>query len=53
MDLDTNMRILIAEDNPNLRKVLVSIVKKIGFESVMEAENGEPDPVKAGGGRGL
>jgi two-component system, chemotaxis family, chemotaxis protein CheY len=41
MDLDTSKRVLIAEDNPNLRKVIVNIVKKIGYEHVMEAEDGE------------
>jgi two-component system chemotaxis response regulator CheY len=41
MDLDTSKRVLIAEDNPNLRKVLVNIVKKIGYQSVMEAEDGD------------
>jgi len=41
MDLDTSKRILIAEDNPNLRKVIVAIVKKIGYQHVMEAEDGE------------
>ena len=41
MDLDTSKRILIAEDNPNLRQVIVSIVKKIGYAQVLEAEDGE------------
>jgi two-component system chemotaxis response regulator CheY len=41
MDLDTSKRVLIAEDNPNLRKVIVNIVKKIGYEHVMEAEDGD------------
>lgn len=41
MDLDTSKRILIAEDNPNLRKVIVAIVKKIGYQHVMEAEDGD------------
>ena len=40
-ELDTNMRVLVAEDNPNLRKVIVNIVKKIGFQKIMEAEDGE------------
>ena len=41
MDLDTSKHVLIAEDNPNLRKVIVNIVKKIGYQTVMEAEDGE------------
>ena len=41
MELDTTKRVLIAEDNPNLRKVLVNILRKIGYASVMEAEDGE------------
>ena len=41
IDLDTTKRVLIAEDNPNLRKVIVNIVKKIGYEHVMEAEDGD------------
>lgn len=41
MDLDTSRKILIAEDNPNLRQVLVNIIKKIGYEKILEAENGE------------
>ena len=41
MDLDTSKRILIAEDNPNLRQVIVTIVKKIGYAHVLEAEDGE------------
>lgn len=41
MDLDTSKRILIAEDNPNLRQVIVNIVKKIGYAQVLEAEDGE------------
>ncbi len=41
MELDTSKRILIAEDNPNLRHVIVNIVKKIGYAQVLEAEDGE------------
>lgn len=40
MELDTTQRILVAEDNPSLRNVLVSIVKKIGYEKVIQAEDG-------------
>ena len=37
---DKSIRVLCAEDNPNLRKVLVNIVKKIGYTDVVEAEDG-------------
>ncbi|MCZ6523728.1 MAG: response regulator, partial [Alphaproteobacteria bacterium] len=40
MALDKSIRVLCAEDNPNLRKVLVNIVKKIGYTDVVEAEDG-------------
>ena len=41
MELDTSIKILIAEDNPNLRQVLVNIIRKIGFDKILVAENGE------------
>ena len=37
---DKSLRVLCAEDNPDLRKVLVNIVKKIGYTDVLEAEDG-------------
>lgn len=40
MELDTSKTVLVAEDNPNLRQVLVNIIKKIGYEKILEAENG-------------
>lgn len=40
MELDTTKRILVAEDNPNLRRVLVNIIRKLGFERVHEADDG-------------
>ena len=39
--MDTSVNVLVVEDNPNLRKVLVNIVKKIGFADVKEAEDGQ------------
>ena len=39
-DLDTSKRVLVAEDNPNLRTVLVNIIKKIGYSTVMQVEDG-------------
>jgi two-component system, chemotaxis family, chemotaxis protein CheY len=40
MALDLSTKVLIVEDNPNLRKVIVNIVKKIGYTDVVEAEDG-------------
>jgi len=38
--LDTSKRVLVAEDNPNLRTVLVNIIKKIGYTNVVQVEDG-------------
>jgi two-component system chemotaxis response regulator CheY len=40
MAIDPKTCVLVAEDNPNLRKVIVNIVRKIGYENVIEAEDG-------------
>ena len=40
MELDTTKKVLVAEDNPHLRQVLVKIIQKIGYAKIMEAENG-------------
>ncbi len=40
MALDPNTVVLIAEDNPNLRKVIANVVKKIGYSNILEAEDG-------------
>jgi two-component system chemotaxis response regulator CheY len=40
MAVDPKTRVLVAEDNPNLRKVIVNIVRKLGYEDVVEAEDG-------------
>ena len=39
--VDKNAVVLIVEDDPNLRKILVAIVKKLGFSNIREAENGQ------------
>jgi len=39
--VDKSVNVLVVEDNPNLRKVLVNIVKKIGFAGISEAEDGQ------------
>lgn len=41
MELDKSLRVLVAEDNPNLRKVIVNIVRKIGFAEIVEADDGQ------------
>ena len=50
MALDTSLNVLVVEDNPNLRKVIVNIVKKLGFASVNEAEDGQQAWEKVEGG---
>ena len=40
MESDKSIRVLCVEDNPNLRKVLVNIIKKIGYSDIVEAEDG-------------
>ena len=40
MAVDPTTRVLVAEDNPNLRKVIVNIVRKIGYQDVVEADDG-------------
>jgi two-component system chemotaxis response regulator CheY len=41
MTIDKSLTVLVAEDNANLRKVLVTIATKSGFAAVLEAENGQ------------
>ncbi|MCZ6474287.1 MAG: response regulator [SAR324 cluster bacterium] len=40
MESDKSIRVLCVEDNPNLRKVLINIIKKIGYSDIVEAEDG-------------
>ena len=40
MAIDPTTAVLVAEDNPNLRKVIVNIVRKLGYQEVIEAEDG-------------
>ena len=39
--LDTNVIVLVAEDDPNLRRIVCNIVKKVGYQNIREAENGQ------------
>ena len=41
MTIDKSLAVLVAEDNANLRKVLVNIMSKIGFQTILEAEDGQ------------
>lgn len=51
MERDTTRRVLVVEDNPALRKVLVNIVKKLGYLHILEADDGQPawEQVEQGG----
>lgn len=51
MEVEPSTHVLVIEDNPNLRKVLVTIVRKIGFAEVSEADDGYPawDLIQKGG----
>jgi two-component system chemotaxis response regulator CheY len=40
MAIDKSLKVLVVEDNANLRKVLVNILTKIGFAPPQEAEDG-------------
>jgi two-component system chemotaxis response regulator CheY len=40
MAVDPATRVLVAEDNPNLRKVIVNIVRKIGYQDIVEVDDG-------------
>jgi len=40
MAIDKTLKVLVVEDNTNLRKVLVNILTKVGFQSLQEAEDG-------------
>jgi len=35
-----DLKVLVAEDNPSLRKVICNIVRKLGYGEVAEAEDG-------------
>ena len=41
MSLNKDIRILIVEDNGNIRKLLLNILKSMGFKNVTEADNGK------------
>jgi two-component system chemotaxis response regulator CheY len=51
MAIDKSLKVLVVEDNTNLRKVLVNILTKVGFQAPQEAEDGARawDIVQKGG----
>lgn len=38
---DKNMRILVVDDFPTMRRIVRSLLKELGFENVEEAEDGQ------------
>ena len=40
MAVDTNLRILVVEDNEKIRKLLCNILANVGFSKLYEADNG-------------
>jgi len=41
MSVDTNVHILIVEDNESIRKLLVTVLNNIGFKKVSSAQDGK------------
>ena len=41
MSLNKDIRILVVEDNANIRKLLLNILKSMGFKNLTEADNGK------------
>ncbi len=39
--MDKNINLLVVEDNSKIRKLLCNILNNVGFENVLEAENGQ------------
>ncbi|WP_110687231.1 chemotaxis response regulator CheY [Salinicola aestuarinus] len=48
---DKNMRILVVDDFPTMRRIVRSLLKELGFENVEEAEDGQEalTKLRAGG----
>jgi two-component system chemotaxis response regulator CheY len=51
MALDQNMKILVVDDFPTMRRIVRNLLKEIGYENVDEAEDGSTafDKLKGGG----
>ena len=41
MEIDKTIPVLVVEDDPNLRRIIINIIKKIGFPMIREADNGQ------------
>ncbi|MCB2184849.1 MAG: chemotaxis response regulator CheY [Deltaproteobacteria bacterium] len=41
MNLDTKMRILVVDDFSTMRRIVKNILRQLGFENIVEAEDGE------------
>ena len=39
--LNKNVIVLVVEDDPNLRRIIINIMKKLGFTNIREADNGQ------------
>ncbi len=40
MALDTSMTVLVVDDFATMRRIITNILKQLGFESILEAEDG-------------
>ncbi len=51
MALDQNMKVLVVDDFPTMRRIIKNLLKEIGYENVDEAEDGTDafDKLKGGG----
>lgn len=50
-DFNFNLKVLVVDDFPTMRRIIKNLLKQIGFENVDEAENGQQalDKLKQGG----
>lgn len=39
--MNTNIDVLVVDDFPTMRKIIMNLLKQIGFKKIKEAENGE------------
>jgi len=48
--MDKNMKILVVDDFPTMRRIIRSLLKELGFNNVDEAEDGQEGLAKLSGG---
>ncbi|WP_226663078.1 chemotaxis response regulator CheY [Microbulbifer aggregans] len=48
--MDKNMKILVVDDFPTMRRIIRSLLKELGFNNVDEAEDGQEGLAKINGG---